>query len=111
MVFELLTFRRLRTEQRPPGGEQVGARKEEVPVDQEVLLLRTGGTRRRWPSLCPNSLSIRWACVLSACMRAQQRRLLVQRLARPRHERRRDAQRRAVGIIEDVGGLVTSQAV
>ena len=35
--------------------------------------------------------------------RSQQRRLLVQRLAGPRDERRRDAERRAVGVFQDVG--------
>ena len=40
VVVELLAFRRLGAEQRATGIDQVRSRKEEVPVDQEVLLLR-----------------------------------------------------------------------
>ena len=43
MIFELLALRRLGAEQRATGGEQVGPSKVEVPIDQEVFLLRAGG--------------------------------------------------------------------
>ena len=43
MVLELLALGRLGAEQRPTGGVQVGPREVEVAVDEEVLLLRSGG--------------------------------------------------------------------
>ena len=39
VVVELLALRRLGAEQRAAGVDQVRSRQEEVPVDQEVLLL------------------------------------------------------------------------
>ncbi len=41
VVVELLAFGRLRAEQCATGVDQVRPREEEVPIDQEVLLLRT----------------------------------------------------------------------
>ena len=41
VVVELLTLGRLGAEQRATGVDQVGTGQEEVPVDQEVLLLGT----------------------------------------------------------------------
>ncbi len=40
VVVELLAFRRLGAEQCSTGIDQVRSRQEEVPIDQEVLLLR-----------------------------------------------------------------------
>ena len=43
MVVELVALRRLGAEQRPPGGDQVGALEVVLLVDQEVLLLGADG--------------------------------------------------------------------
>ena len=55
------------------------------------------------PSVLPNSFSTRWACPLRACIERKQRRLLVERFAGPGDERRRNAERRAVRVFENVG--------
>ena len=51
----------------------------------------------------PNSLRMRWACVLSAWPERSSGRLLVQRLAGPGHEGGGDAQGGAVGGLQQVG--------
>ena len=58
-------------------------------------------TRRARSS--PSSFSARMAAVRQRVHRAQQRDLGVERLARPRRERGRDAQQRAVGVLDDEG--------
>ena len=55
---------------------------------------------RRAPS-SPSSFSAWMADVRQRVHRAQQRDLGVERLAGPRGERRRDAQQRAVGVLDD----------
>ena len=42
LVLELLPLRRLGAEERSAGYHEVGTGKEEIPVDEEVFLLRTG---------------------------------------------------------------------
>ena len=103
VVVELLALRRLGAEQRAAGVDQVGPGQEEVPVDQEVLLLGAAERRRRRRGCRGRTASgsARRASPI-ACWRAQQRRLVVQRLAGHRHEHRRDAQRVAVRVLQDV---------
>ena len=55
----------------------------------------------RCASVSPNSFSAFRRALGERVHRAQQRDLVVQRLARPRHEGGRDAQERAVGVVED----------
>ena len=102
VVVELLALRRLGAEQRPSGVEQVGPGQEEVPVDQEVLLL--GAAERH------DVVGIRVAeqpqhplgVLGHRLLRAQQRGLVVERVAEHRHEDRRDAERLAVRVVEHV---------
>ena len=105
VVLELLALRRLRAEERAAGREQVGPREVEVAVDQEVFLLRRRRTRTRWPaSSWPNSFRMRCACLLSACIERSSGVFLSS--ASPVHETNAvgNAERRAVGVLEDVGG-------
>ena len=101
VVVELVALGRLGAEERAARGEQVGALEVVLLVDQEVLLL---GADRREHALGllvaeqPQRLDRRLG---QRVHRAQQRDLVVQRLARPRRERGRDAQQRAVGVLED----------
>ena len=99
LVFHLLALRRLRAEERAAGVDQIGPVEIEVPVDQEVLLL---GTARRDDALGVRAEQLQDAERLhrERFLRAQQRRLLVERFAGPAHERRRNHQRRAVRIHE-----------
>ena len=100
LILELLALRRLGAEQRAAGVDQVGTREIEVAVDQEVFLLGPAGRRRRARRVEPNSFRTRTACLRQRFHRAQQRRLLVERLAGPADERGRDDQRDAPPLIE-----------
>ncbi len=104
MVLELLAFGRRRSEQRASGGEQVRPREIEMPVDQKIFLLAAGeGDDVRWIHVSEqfqNSLRL----LVQRLHRAQQRRLLVERLAGPRDKRGRNTKRRAVGVLKDISG-------
>ena len=95
LVFEFLALRRLRAEQRPARVDQVRAREVEAAIDEEVLLL---GAARRADALGlrPEQLQDAHRLLRQRFDRPQQRRLLVERLTGPAHERRRNHQRRAV---------------
>ncbi len=99
LILELLALGRLGPEQRAAGVDQVGARVVEVGVDQEVFLL---GAARRGDALGARAEQLQDADRLrrQRFHRAQQRRLLVERLAGPAHERGRDDQRHAVRVGE-----------
>ena len=103
VVFHFLTLRRLGTEEGPAGVEQVGTLEIEVLVDQEVFLLGTAG---RGDALGLRSEELQHADRLlrEGVHRAEQGGLLVEGLAGPRAEGRRDAESGAVGVVEDEGG-------
>ena len=102
VVVELLALRRLGTEQRSTGVDQVGTGQEEVPVDEEVLLLRAAERHDVVEVLVPEQLQHALGLDAHRLLRAQQRGLVVQRLAGHRHEDGRDAQRVAVRVLQDV---------
>ena len=111
LVLHLLALRRLGAEQRPAGVDQIRTREIEVAIDQEVFLL---GTARRDDALGRRAEQLQDAHRLlrERFHRAEQRRLLVERLARPAHERGRNDERRAVlPLTSSQGGLVGSHAV
>ncbi len=103
VVVELLALGRLGAHQGSTGGHQVGPGEVEVAVDQEVLLFGAGDGRHPRGVLdaeeAQHALGLHVECLLGT----QHRGLLVERFAGPGHERRRDAQRVAVGVFEDVG--------
>src|SRR5262249_15813219 len=87
---------------RAAGRQQVGTGEEEVAIDQEVFLLRTcGRSHKRFVRLA-EQLKHALSLLVQSLHRAQERRLLVQRFAGPGDERRRNAQRRAVWIFQNV---------
>jgi hypothetical protein len=99
LILELLPLRRACAEERPAGVDEIGPVEIEVAVDQEVLLLGAAGrdhalgARAEEPQDAQRLLRER-------LHRAEQRRLLVERLAGPAHERGRDDQRAAVGRLQ-----------
>ena len=95
VVLHLLALRRPRAEERAAGVDQVGPVEIELPVDQEVLLLRPAGGRDAL-RLGPEQLQDADRLLRQRLHRAQQRRLLVERLTGPADERGRDDERRAV---------------
>ena len=103
LVLELLPLRRLGAEERPAGNDEVGTGKEEIPVDEEIFLLRSGRRRYLADVLVAKHREHAAGLLVDGLHRPQERRLLVERLARPRTEGGRDAERGAVGIVEDVG--------
>ena len=103
MIFEFLTLRRLGAEQRAAAGEQVGAREVEVAIDQEVFLLRAGRRGHERAVGVAEQFQNPLRLFVQRLHRAQHRRLLVERFAGPRNKRRRNAQRRAVGVFQNVG--------
>ncbi len=96
VVLHLLTLRRARAEERPAGVDEIRPIEIELPVDQEILLF---GTARRHDPLRLGAKELQDAHGLlgEGFHRAQERRLLVQRLTRPAHEGRGNDERRAVG--------------
>ena len=67
VVVELLALRRLGAEQGAARVDQVGTGQEEVPVDQEVLLLGAAERHDVVESLWPNSFRMRSAWAPMAC--------------------------------------------
>jgi hypothetical protein len=99
LVLELLALGRLGAEQGTAGVDQVGACVIEVGVDQEIFLLGAAG---RGDPLGARAEQLQDADRLrrQRFHRAQQRRLLVERLTGPADERGRDDQRHAVRVGE-----------
>src|SRR6185295_901754 len=98
---ELVALRRRRAEQRAPGRVEVGALEVVLLVDQEVLLLGADRREHARAVLVAEEAQRAQRGLAQRVHRAQQRDLVVERLARPRRERRRDAQQRAVRVLED----------
>ena len=100
VVVELLALGRLGPEQRPTGSLQVGASVEELLVHEEELLLRTagGGHGRGRRAEEPERAA---RLLIDGLHGAQQRRLLVECVTRPRREGGRDAEVRAAGALHD----------
>ncbi len=103
VVVELLALGRLRAEQRAAGVDEIGTGQEEVPVDEEVLLLGAAERDHLVEVLVPEQLQDPLGVHAHRLLAAQQRGLVVQRLTGHRHEHRRDAQRVAVRVLQDVG--------
>ncbi len=99
LILELLPLGRLGAEQRAPRVDEIRPRQIEVLIDQEVFLL---GAARRHDALGGGAEQLQDANGLlrQRLHRAQQRRFLVQRLARPADERRRNHQRRGVAALQ-----------
>ncbi len=102
LVLELLPLGRRRAEESATARDQVGPREEEMAVDQEVLLLGAREREDRRRLLVAEEREHALRLLVQRLLRAQQRRLLVERLARPRYEGGGNAERRAVGILEQV---------
>ena len=102
LILELLALGGLGAEERPAGVDEVRPVEVELPVDQEVLLLG--------PQVVNDALRLRAEQLQDAdgllrerLHRAEERRLLVERLTGPAHERGRDDERRAVRDHEQPG--------
>jgi|GEM_PF-6871026 len=94
---------RLGAEQGPAGDEQVGPGEDEVAVDEEVFLLRTGIGHDRQLGLDAEELEHALGLLVQGLGGAQERGLLVQGLTGPGKEDGGDAQEGAVGVLQDVG--------
>ncbi len=104
VVVELVALRRFGAEQRPSRGNEIGTFEEVLLVDQEVLLLAACSREDALGVIDAEQLERAHGRAGERVHRAQQRDLVVERLARPRGERRRNAQQRAVGVLEDERG-------
>ena len=104
MVVELVALGRLGAEQRASGRQQVGALEVVLLVDQEVLLLGAHGGEHPPRVLDAEQLQRADRRAGERVHRAQQRDLVVERLARPGGERGGDAQQRAVGVLQQERG-------
>ena len=101
VVVQLMALGRVRAEQRAPGQNQVGAGVEVLLVDQEVLLLWADGGEDPLGLLVAEQLQRADRRLREGVHRAQQRDLGVERLTGPRDERRRDAEQRAVRVLDE----------
>ena len=99
LIFELLALGRLGAEERPAGVDEVGTRQVEVAIDQEVFLLGTAG-RDDALGVRAEQLEHADGLLRQGFHRAEERRLLVERLAGPAHERRRDDERHRAAAVE-----------
>ena len=98
LVLELLALRRRRTEQRPPGQQQVGPLLREPPVHEEVLLLGTDrGEHPRGRRLAEPAQDAQ-GLLAERLLGSQEGDLVVERLAGERHVRGRDRQGDAVRL-------------
>ena len=99
LIFQLLPLRRLGAEQRAAGVDEIGTRQVEVLIDQEIFLL---GPARRDDARRGRAEQLQHADRLlrQRFHRAQQRRLLVERLAGPADEGRRDHQRDGAAAVQ-----------
>ena len=104
VLVELVALRRLGAEQRAARRVEVGTLVEVLLVDQEVLLLGADGREDPRGRLVAEHLQRPQRHLGQRVHRAQQRDLLVQRLARPGDERGRDTEDGAVRVLEDEGG-------
>ena len=100
LILEFLTLRWLGTEQRAARIDEIGTRQVEVLIDQEVFLLGAAG---RDDALGRRAEQLQHAHRLfgQRLHRAQQRRLLVERLTGPAHERRRNHQRHRAAAVQE----------
>ncbi len=98
LVLKFLALWRLGAEQRAAGRHEVGARKVEIAVDEEVFLLRTGGGGDHRDVGVAEKLQDAASLNIERLHRAENRGLEIERLTRPRNERGRDAQRDAVAF-------------
>ena len=103
MVLHLLALGRLGAEEGPAGVDQVGPGVVEVLVDEEVFLLGPGG------AVDPRGVGAEEpedpdGLLGEGLHRAEQGGLLVQGLAGPGAEGGRDAEGRAVGVLQDERG-------
>ena len=101
VVVELVALRRLGAEQRATGVDQVGPLEVVLLVDQEVLLLGPDSREDPLGGGVAEQLQRPHGRARQRVHRAQQRDLGVERLAGPGGERRRDAEQRAVRVLED----------
>ena len=92
VILQLLPLRAPRAQKRAAGQNQVGALLIICLVDQEILLLGADG-RRHAADLLAKERQHAAGLLADGLHRAQQRRFLIQNLARVRAERRRDAER------------------
>ena len=95
LIFELLALRRPRPEERAARVDEVRPREVEVPIDQEVLLLRPAGRRDALGFRAEEPQNAD-GLLRQRVDRAEEGRLRVERLAGPAHERGRNHERRAV---------------
>ncbi len=100
LIFHFLALRRLGAKERAAGIDQIGTREIEVAVDQEVFLLGTAGGEHALGGRA-EQLQHAHRLLRHRFHRAQQRRLLVERLTGPAHERGRNDQRDAVAAVEE----------
>ena len=98
VILHFLSLRAHRAEERASGQNQIGALLVILFIDQEIFLLRADGRRHAGNRLA-EELQHAAGFLADGLHRAQQRRFLIQNLARVGTERRRDAQR----IILDKG--------
>ena len=104
VVVELVALGRLGAEQRAARGDQVGTLEVVLLVDEEVLLLGSDGGEHPRRLAVAEQLQRADRRLRQRVHRAQQRDLVVQRLAGPRCEGGGNAQERAVGVLQDERG-------
>ena len=111
LVLQLLALGRRGAEQRASGEQQVGALLREPPVDEEVLLLRADVREHPARAAVAEPAEDAQGLLAERLLRAQERDLVVERLAGERDVRGRDREGDAVGLDLEEDRVVTSHAV
>lgn len=102
VVVEFLSLGRFGSKEGATGVDEVGTGEEEVPVDQEVLLLGAGRGGNEGFVGVSEELEDPLGLLVERLHRAEDGRLLVECFAGPGDECRGNAERCAVGVLEDV---------
>ena len=104
VVVKLLTLGRRSAEEGAAGQQQIGPQGGVAGIDQEVLLLSAAAGVHRGDLGFAEQPQQPLGLLVHRGIGAQQRRLLVKRLAGPAHEHGGDAERHAVGGAHQPGG-------
>ena len=104
LIFKLLPLWGLRAKQRATCHHEIGPGKVEIAVDQKIFLLGAGRSRHLTDVLVSKQGQHAVSLLVNRLHRTQKWRFLIEGLSGPRAKRGRNAERCAIGIVEDIGG-------
>src|SRR5690606_34652985 len=101
VIIQLLSFRRLGPDERPPAGGEVGAAIVKFFVDEKVFLLVPDGRDDARDVLDAEEIEHAQRLLVERIDGTQERNLRIERFARPRRKGGGDGEVRAVFVLDD----------